>query len=180
MKKKLILVVSFVVTTIGLSAQFTDSLKTQLLRDWKRSKAYTQEYLNAMPADKYSYKPQDSIRSFAQQMIHMAQGTVNIMATATGAKVPAVIARQNLENTASVLSKDSVTYMVNLSYDFAIEALESFDMLKSVEAVKRGRFNVTRLGWMLKAYEHQAHHRGQTTIYIRTVGIKPPNEKLFD
>nr|WP_324497299.1 DinB family protein [Haliscomenobacter sp.] len=32
---------------------------------------------------------------------------------------------------------------------------------------------------MLKAFEYQTHHRGQTTIYIRLLGIKPPNEKLF-
>jgi uncharacterized damage-inducible protein DinB len=31
----------------------------------------------------------------------------------------------------------------------------------------------------MKTFEHQTHHRGQTTIYIRTQGIKPPQEKLF-
>ncbi|HET9745897.1 MAG TPA: DinB family protein [Chitinophagaceae bacterium] len=32
---------------------------------------------------------------------------------------------------------------------------------------------------MNKAFEHQNHHRGQTTIYIRAQGIKPPEERLF-
>jgi uncharacterized damage-inducible protein DinB len=32
---------------------------------------------------------------------------------------------------------------------------------------------------MLKTFEHQTHHRGQTTIYIRLLGIRPPQEKLF-
>ncbi|HET7002392.1 MAG TPA: DinB family protein [Puia sp.] len=36
-----------------------------------------------------------------------------------------------------------------------------------------------RYAWLLKAFEHQAHHRGQTTIYIRLVGVKPKNERLF-
>ena len=54
-----------------------------------------------MPADKYAYKPQDSIRSFAQQMIHMAQGTVSLMEAATGNKIPSTINRQNLENISS-------------------------------------------------------------------------------
>jgi uncharacterized damage-inducible protein DinB len=30
-----------------------------------------------------------------------------------------------------------------------------------------------------KAFEHQTHHRGQTTVYIRLAGAKPPQEKLF-
>ena len=32
---------------------------------------------------------------------------------------------------------------------------------------------------LAKLFEHQTHHRGQTTIYIRLAGVKPPNEKLF-
>ena len=32
---------------------------------------------------------------------------------------------------------------------------------------------------MNKTFEHQTHHRGQATIYIRLQGIKPPEERLF-
>ena len=167
-------------TTLIAQGQFADSLKTQLLKDWKRSKDYTLDYLKTMPPDKYSFRPQDSIRTFAQQMIHMAQGTVSLMEASTGMKIPSLINRQNLENTSTALTKDSVTYFVTLSYDYAIEALVHFEMNSSYEYIRRGNFNETRLGWMLKGYEHQAHHRGQTTIYIRMVGLKPPNEKLFD
>jgi len=30
-----------------------------------------------------------------------------------------------------------------------------------------------------KAFEHQTHHRGQATVYIRLAGGTPPQEKLF-
>jgi uncharacterized damage-inducible protein DinB len=30
-----------------------------------------------------------------------------------------------------------------------------------------------------KAFEHQTHHRGQTTVYLRLKGVKPPDEMLF-
>jgi hypothetical protein len=49
-----------------------------------KSQAYTKEYLDAMPKDKYSFKAQDSIRSFAQQMLHLAQGSVGLSANGTG------------------------------------------------------------------------------------------------
>ena len=42
-----------------------------------------------------------------------------------------------------------------------------------------GAFEVTRLQAFEKAFEHQTHHRGQTTIYLRMKGVKPPAEKLF-
>jgi uncharacterized damage-inducible protein DinB len=163
----------------SVNGQFTDSLKRQLLNDWQRSREYSLEYLSAMPSDMYVYRPQDSIRAFAQQMIHMAQGTVSLMEASTGQTIPVLISRRGLENTQTALSKDSVTYFVNLSYEYALEALEKFEMNKSYEVVTRGKFNVTRIGWMLKAYEHQVHHRGQATIYLRAAGIRPPAERLF-
>jgi uncharacterized damage-inducible protein DinB len=40
-------------------------------------------------------------------------------------------------------------------------------------------FEMTREVGFQKTFEHQTHHRGQTTVYLRLKGIKPPNEKLF-
>ncbi|MEY4609908.1 MAG: hypothetical protein RL246_227, partial [Bacteroidota bacterium] len=42
-----------------------------------------------------------------------------------------------------------------------------------------GRFDATRLQAINKCFEHQTHHRGQTTVYIRLAGGTPPAEKLF-
>ncbi|MEO8404666.1 MAG: DinB family protein [Chitinophagaceae bacterium] len=153
-----------------------ETLKAQLLKDWQRAKAYTQEYLDAMPADKYSFKAQDSIRSFAQQMLHLAQANTNLITNATGQQRPW---NRRLEMATSAQSKDSVVYFVNASYDFVLEGIKNFDVSKLEEKVKAGNLEETRLAWLLKTFEHQTHHRGQTTIYIRLVGIKPPNEKLF-
>jgi uncharacterized damage-inducible protein DinB len=171
--KKLLASSLLILITISSYAQLADSIKAQFIKDWQRAKAYTKEYLDAMPKDKFSFKAQDSV------MLHMAQGTISLMSAGSGKKVPAIINRRNLEQTESAWSSDSITYFVNLSYDFAIEAIQEFDMSKAYERVKRGNFDESRLAWIMKSFEHQTHHRGQTTIYIRLVGIKPPNEKLF-
>lgn len=42
-----------------------------------------------------------------------------------------------------------------------------------------GRFEMIRAAALYKGFEHQTHHRGQTTVYIRLAGSKPPQEKLF-
>jgi uncharacterized damage-inducible protein DinB len=180
MKKCFSFLPLMLVITLSAQAQFADSLKKQLLKDWERSKLYTLDYLKTMPADKFSFQPQDSIRTFAQQMIHLSQATISLMEAATGTKIPGIINRPQLESIPQALTKDSVTYFVILSYDYAKQALEQFDMTKSYQYVKRGKFNETRMAWILKAFEHQAHHRGQTTIYIRATGLTPPNERLFD
>jgi uncharacterized damage-inducible protein DinB len=42
-----------------------------------------------------------------------------------------------------------------------------------------GRFEMTKGMALAKCFEHQTHHRGQSTVYIRLAGAKPPQEKLF-
>jgi uncharacterized damage-inducible protein DinB len=158
--------------------QLADSLRSQLIRDWQRAKAYTQEYLDAMPKEKYSLRPVDSIRSFSQQLLHLAQGNIGLMSNGTGATRLDWAAR-NLEQSPGAVQADSVQYFVMASYDFAIASLKAMDAAKLGERFKRGNFDLERFAWILKAFEHQTHHRGQATIYIRLAGIKPPNEKLF-
>ena len=154
-----------------------DDIKNQFVKDWERAKDYTAAYLDAMPADKYSFKAVDSIRSFAQQMLHLASGNAFLIFLATGNQPP--FDARTLEGRASAQTKDSVAYFVNASYDFAIKSVKGFDPAKFGEVVGQDTRKATRYALFLKAFEHQTHHRGQTTIYIRLLGIRPPGERLF-
>ncbi|MFI5151939.1 MAG: DinB family protein, partial [Chitinophagales bacterium] len=145
-----------------------DELKAQMIKDWERAKAYTLSYLNVMPADKYSFKATDSIRSFAQQMLHLAQANVNFLFIATGE--PKIFPGENLEASAGAQTRDSVLYYVTKSYDYAIDAIKKLDASKLGEPSEPGPNQLTRITWINKAFEHQTHHRGQTTIYIRLAG----------
>ena len=37
-----------------------DEIKAQMIKEWERAKAYTIDYLNTMPANKYSFKANDT------------------------------------------------------------------------------------------------------------------------
>ena len=155
-----------------------DDIKAQMVKDWERAKSYTVDYLNTMPADKYSFKAVDSIRSFAQQMLHLAQGNIFLMSNTTDQTQPSFM-KSDLEHSPTAQNKDSVMYYVTTSYDFCINAVKNSDVNKWGEKKKIFGTEETRFALMLKAFEHQTHHRGQTTIYIRLQGIKPPEERLF-
>lgn len=152
-------------------------IKEQFIADWVRAKAYTLDYLNTMPADRYSFRAVDSIRSFAGQMLHLASGNVFLIGAATGAKID--WPGRGLENSPTAQNKDSVVWYVTRSYDYAIESIKALDPDKYGETVGEGNRKAMRYTLLLKAFEHQTHHRGQTTIYIRLQGIRPPNERLF-
>nr|WP_197486591.1 DinB family protein [Mucilaginibacter sp. L294] len=77
-------------------------------------------------------------------------------------------------------SKANVTRIVLASYDFVIDQIKKLFDVQLDEPVKMlGSFNMSKRIALAKAFEHQAHHRGQTTVYLRLAGIKPPQEKLF-
>jgi len=178
--------VSLLVLTLVLLSAFTkaqtlnsEDIKAQMVADWQRAKVYTVEYLNTMPGDKYSFQPVDSIkRNFAQQMLHLASGNIFIMFKATDATPPAFFG-SDIEHSKTAQTKDSVMYYVMASYDYCTNAVQSSDVNKWGETVDMFGNKVTRYALMNKAFEHQTHHRGQTTIYIRLQGIRPPQEKLF-
>jgi uncharacterized damage-inducible protein DinB len=172
---------SILIISSGVYAQALSSedVKAQLVKEWVRAKSYTTDYLDAMPADKYSFKAVDSIRSFAQQMLHLAQGNLFIMSNAVDQQPPAFY-KADLEHSVTAQDKDSVKYYVLASYDYCINEIKNTDANKFGEKKKVfGGMEETRFALMLKAFEHQTHHRGQTAIYIRLQGIKPPEERLF-
>jgi uncharacterized damage-inducible protein DinB len=182
--KKMISLVAFCLPVFAFvlssesKAQSLEDIKMQMVKDWERAKAYTVDYLNTMPADKYSFKAVDSIRSFAQQMLHLAQANAFLMSNATDQKPPS-FAEADLEHSPTAQKKDSVMYYVTNSYDYCINAVKNFDVKKWGEKKKLFSFEETRYALMSKTFEHQTHHRGQTTIYIRLQGIRPPEERLF-
>ena len=149
----------------------------EIVKDWERAKAYTHEYLDAMPESDYSLKPTDDMRSFAGQMLHLTDGNYGFASAATGEEIPAD--RQQLEKTADT-SKENVTKLVLEGYDYVINSVKKCTPEQLAESITVfGRFEMTREAALAKAFEHQTHHRGQTTVYLRLAGVTPPQEKLF-
>lgn len=150
---------------------------TQMVTDWQRAKEFTKEYLEAMSEEGTNYKPTPEVRTFAEQMLHLANGNFNFAAAASGKTNP--YQGKNLEKMDEFKTKAALSKVVLESYDFTINALKSMTDAQMADQVKVFGQSLSRETTFAKEFEHQTHHRGQTTIYIRMKGIKPPNEKLF-
>ena len=107
----------------------SEDIKAQMVKDWERAKTYTIDYLNTMPADKYSFKAVDSLRSFAKQMLHLAAGNLFLMSIATDQKPPSFL-QSDIEHSPTAQKKDSVMYYVTTSYDYCINAIKNSDVNK--------------------------------------------------
>ena len=171
MKKRILMLMM----VLGANFAQAQTSKETMLKDWERAKAYTKEYLDAMPESGYALKPTKEMRSFSGQMLHLSDAIYGFIGTATDVK-PTASGLEKSNDTA----KASVTEKVVAAYDFAIAAIKNSSVEKWNEPIKLfGRFDATRLQAIHKCFEHQTHHRGQTTVYIRLAGGTPPAEKLF-
>lgn len=172
--RKTIFICAFFISSLGFAQNTTID---NLVADFERSKAMSLAYIEAMPEDQFAFKPTEGGRSFAEQMLHGAQGTIGLAANGTGEV--AIYKDMNIEKEAAFHSKSEVRRLVTESFDFAIAGIQNMDASKLKEIVERGPFKVSRLGWIQKANEHVGHHRGQAAIYLRLKGITPPDYKLF-
>ena len=166
----------FALLAVFAVAKVSAQSKEQMIADWQRAKAYTKAYLDAMPESGYSFKPTPEMRTFAAQMLHLADGNFYFASSASGKPNPMgqMSAEKKIAQT-----KEATTKAVMDSYDFVISSIQSMTPAKFQETAKvEGK--VTPKGIIFnKAFEHQTHHRGQTTVYLRLKGVKPPEEMLF-
>jgi uncharacterized damage-inducible protein DinB len=175
--KHLSFLFAFLALALVSSSAFAQFTQPQMVAEWQRAKTYTQTYLDAMPADGYGFKPTPEIRSFAEQMLHLASANYLFASLASGKPNP--IGDTSLEKTVPP-TKAATTKVVMDSYDFMISTLQSMMPDQMNEIVERSNgTEISRANLFGKAFEHQTHHRGQTTIYLRLKGVTPPREMLF-
>ena len=176
MKKINFLLVFILSMTLSNMTQ-AQATQEEMVKEWERAKAYTKEYLDVMPESGYGLKPTPDIRSFAEQMLHLSDANYGFGSAATGEKSP--FGPGALEKSKDQ-TKAQVTQQVLASYDFIINGIKKLKPSELNEKVSVfGRFEMSRTMALAKDFEHQTHHRGQTTIYLRLAGVKPPQEKLF-
>ena len=167
--------------TLAGNSAFAQYTQSQMIAEWQRAKAYTKEYLDAMPEDGYGFKPTPEVRSFAQQMLHLADVNYAFAADASGKPSPFGHTTADHSQLGRTIAQTEVatTKAVMDSYDWLISVLQGMTPDQLQETIQFAKLDITRFGMFGKAFEHQTHHRGQTTIYLRLKGITPPSEKLF-
>ena len=123
----------------------------------------------AIPADKYSWKPNDEVRSVSEVFMHVV-GANYFIGRALGLEVPEGIT-QDMEKT--VTSKEEV--MKHLEASFAHLgttdlSAENFD--DQIPFFGGQNWSRRRILFLLMAHAHE--HLGQSIAYTRSMGIAPP------
>lgn len=154
-----------------------------MIKDWERAKKYTQAYLDSSNDKSVAYKLSDKTpRTFGQQLLHLAEANYGFGQTVTGKATELGFGK--LESNAEIKTKADLTKAVIDSYDYVIAGLKEMNdkqLMDSCTLILAPNFQpkMTKAEMISKAFEHQTHHRGQTTQYLRAQGLTPPQEMLF-
>jgi hypothetical protein len=124
--------------------------------------------VDAMPADKYSYKPTPDQMSFAHLVVHIAQSN-----NAMCAKI-ADVPEPKVEELKETDSKDKLVAAVRASFDFCNTALANVDDSKLGDVVDLGRTQGPRAMAVFFLAGGWADHYGAAAMYLRLNGILPP------
>lgn len=126
----------------------------------------------AIPADKYAWKPQKGVRSVAQVCAHITSANY-FFASRLGAKIPEDVNMETLET--ELKTKDAIAAELKRSYDLVLSAVKNTpdaSLANKVEFPFPGDF--TTMSTILIILAHSNEHLGQLIAYARMNNITPP------
>ena len=140
----------------------------ELAATFQRAATELLDVAEAMPADKYGYKPTPEISSFGDQLVHVAGITQRFIDVAKGTKTEAPHH--------GAMTKPEVIALLKKTFQSAQEMMASLTDAQLGEPMKFpfGDRTVTRATfWQGPLYQIRNHH-GQLVVYLRMNGIVPP------
>ncbi|MGA7929598.1 MAG: DinB family protein, partial [Candidatus Sulfotelmatobacter sp.] len=141
------------------SAQTKDPVSTALRDTLPGRQKNTVAAVEAMPADKFTYKPSSDQRTFGQLIIHMADANYFLCSKA------AIVPAPKFEQVKDTDSKDKLVAALKASFDFCSDALEKMDDSKLAETTEGfGGKQVTRAWFCLTLAGTWADHYAETAM----------------
>lgn len=123
----------------------------------------------AMPADKYTYRPTPAQMSFAQIQVHLAnEGNDVLCGKTAGTDAPQ---RSKVDTTAT---KEQLVARLKETFQFCEQAFAKMDDSKLAEPVSMFGMNLTRASAVLITVGDWADHYSQEANYLRLNGVLPP------
>jgi len=132
----------------------------------------------AMPEDKFNYAPTQGefkgVRTFAQQVKHIAATNYMFAAGILGEKPPVELGSENGPD--SMTSKADIVKFLKDSFTYLHKALDSMNESTALAEIPSpfGSNKTTRLRLAIIAVSHPWDHYGQMVEYLRANGIVPP------
>jgi DinB family protein len=123
----------------------------------------------AMPADKYAYKPTPAQMSFAHLVVHMTKSNLELCAKAGDSAPPPRVGDVN-----EAQSKDKLVSALKTSFDFCTTALAHADDSHLGDPIDMFGKQAPRAFAYFALTNDWADHYSAAAMYLRLNGLLPP------
>ena len=147
------------------TSPLADAIRDGLARYSKRMAAAAE----AMPADKFSFKPTPDQITFGHLTLHISESNNNFCSKIAGIAAPEVPKLTDTD------SKEKLVAALKNSFDFCSSALAKVDDSHLAEPIPlfKGQ-NITRAGSILILSSSWGDHYSAQAMYLRLNGVLPP------
>jgi uncharacterized damage-inducible protein DinB len=170
-KRLIVFLLLSAATLMAQKPEFLEGLGQGYAGEWTHASRQLVALAEAIPAEKYSWRPAAGVRSTGEVFMHIA-GTNYFILKRMGQKVPAEFDSVDAEKVAT--DKAKVIDWLKRSLDAVREAHAAAtpaDLKKTAKFFDR---DATDEGLYLRLLVHANEHMGQLVAYARMNGVVPP------
>ncbi|MGK7394578.1 MAG: DinB family protein [Candidatus Cyclobacteriaceae bacterium M3_2C_046] len=142
---------------------------------WQMAMDHTLEVAEAMPEEKYDFKPTAVSKTFGEQMVHIAHSSVGIskfMLLGEQGRSP--------EPKASEMSKAEIINLLKENMGMVKDIIKSMseeDMMAMTKTF--GGNEIPKSQAIIFIHDHLTNHRAKANLYIRMNDMDPPSYKYY-
>ena len=172
MKKTLLMAALMLAAVSATLAQSKNPVSSALRDTLPGRQKNTVAAVEAMPADKFAYKPTPDQMTFGHLVAHMIEANYLLCSKAASVPAPKVVEAKETD------SKDKLVAALKALFDFCGDALSKMDDSKLGEATEGfGGQQMSRARFALGLASNWADHYAEAAMYLRLNGLTPPTAK---
>jgi len=159
-------VLAWTVMAANVPLRAADNIVGPLKTQWENVRNLIVKVAEAVPEDKYDYKPTPEVRSFREQFVHVVGENHMFMGFVAGEKSAPP---QDLK------TREQIVNALNESYDYGAKILAGLTDESAAESVPgfRGQPQPRWAIVMANLMDNMDHY-GNLVVYMRVNGITPP------
>ena len=180
MRYKIFFLFLFLMFSAGaLQAQSADDMSSMsgfnkdYIKEVNAAKDKVLSLADAIPQDKFSWRPADGVRSVSEVFMHIVSANYYFL-TLVGEKMPEWF-KQGMDTT--VTNKEEIVKYLKSSYENLDNYMSNLDVKTLDDPVEFFGMKSTKRHLFLILLDHNHEHLGQLIAYSRMNGITPPWSK---
>ncbi len=170
--KKILVIAALLLLAVTALAQTKNPVSSALRDILPGRQKNTVAAVEAMPADKFNYRPTPDQMAFGHLVAHMIETNNGLCSKATAVPAPKV------EEAKESDAKEKLVAALKASFDFCSDALGKMDDSKLSETTEGfGGKQVSRAWASVVLASSWADHYAEAAMYLRLNGVLPPTAK---